>query len=904
MATHILGSGAHVVKTLASIAATRQRMLSRHRIGTDATHTKQTKLNDGQWQCNACTLIQSTDNSLCELCQTPKHCYIESNWNCYIDECLSVKHLVTLMNKYDGSSDKEPTTAIFRRFLDHYLHCIHCHSTDDDFAFIFKQLSFCNVQKCQHIMRRNYSDKDEVQQKEPTSNACVSIMDKIHSYFHHSYDIGHRFTQQEKAIISTTARSDDDEKQMETEYPQIDAYLTSPFLIKTRQIMDTQVQNLIVTKTNNRYTNSLHTYNATQNQQNKANVYSFGYQFKYGHEESWQKRANGIDVSPKYNDLKQELISNPFYRLTIQVFDHEYIKAESHFESQYCKQYVAAVGKLGMRLEYILSLMIYCNFDPLQCELSKTYRNDNGVNHEHFYHFGKSLKIAVLDFGTDRDQNHIESYYHGIDKFVPLQQYMPPKELVYGLAIFCPLSTTSSLQVASKFSTNEGLIINFGYSPNGFAKNFSMRWLSDYPSENEYLFIQNEDGLQIHDLIHVRNNMHYAQVLNALKTIEKITSVAEEMINHTELEIVFWSDETKHIRIEMQPQIISQILSQRASYKHNDKDDTFLIDIYNSYFGKKKKLMIDYIQCKHEHKFMSEILLSRPATECIDMEICDAIFPNLQQIEIRKINLTATVMQYLLNYLQSVRKSKVPLESIIIKRKQDSELSVQEAVSTFSAPLRQLDIFLCAHGSKLEFHLNHGIMESALHLLLNVHKNKGFNAQADHQITETMATLMEHGIKRGIQMVTLSDNYEQYNISKKYYNECVKLEGFGIFWDEIKWYNISYIFEQFYIAHYDWMKMNAIKKIFPSLRHIAVHGINLSLSVLDDIFNYLSQNPTELDWIEIHLNGDSDINASDSIATYQEAFHLIGFDIQKVHGIQILGRPTGENVEIKKLSQT
>ena len=57
--------------------------------------------------------------------------------------------------------------------------------------------------------------------------------------------------------------------------------------------------------------------------------------------------------------------------------------------------------------------MIYCNYDVLQYEFSKTYR-ESISKHNNFYHLGKYLKMAVRRFGTVINEGAVKTFYHGV----------------------------------------------------------------------------------------------------------------------------------------------------------------------------------------------------------------------------------------------------------------------------------------------------------------------------------------------------------------------------------------------------------------------------------------------------------------------------------------------------------
>eukprot|EP01084_Bolivina_argentea_P059372 108423_1 len=233
--------------------------------------------------------------------------------------------------------------------------------------------------------------------------------------------------------------------------------------------------------------------------------YLFGYNFIYDNQRRWfqhQPEWSGVVIiSAKYSTLKQEITTNSICRLTMNKFDNEFQKAQIYFNSSYCKQ------NFDIKLEHILSLMFYCNHDELQYLFSKTCRDNNINQHNNFYHLGRTIKRAISIYGTDFNKGNVNILYHGISK-----QLMFPSYIGYhdnGITIQCPLSTSSSVTVASNFTNNKnGLIIEFAYKqsiyeisnsfdvswPFKICKYFSVSWLSDYANESEYLFYQSGAG--------------------------------------------------------------------------------------------------------------------------------------------------------------------------------------------------------------------------------------------------------------------------------------------------------------------------------------------------------------------------------------------------------------------------
>eukprot|EP01083_Nonionella_stella_P040394 109649_1 len=128
------------------------------------------------------------------------------------------------------------------------------------------------------------------------------------------------------------------------------------------------------------------------------NEYIFGCQFDYDYDEKEAGNYNNnnmIHFTPKYRDLKEELTQNDICQITIDQYMNEWDKTRILYKTQCRKKHYSSISK-----QHLLSLMIYCNFDLLQFEFSKTYRDHSGIKHHNYYHFGRSLKEAVLHSGT------------------------------------------------------------------------------------------------------------------------------------------------------------------------------------------------------------------------------------------------------------------------------------------------------------------------------------------------------------------------------------------------------------------------------------------------------------------------------------------------------------------------
>eukprot|EP01084_Bolivina_argentea_P248809 416276_1 len=392
-----------------------------------------------------------------------KHCHLLPDFIDFFNT-FTRSTIITKNDANDGRISLARTNCKIEDTLNTFLHFVEKHNNNQDFKYITNKLSQCNIQTCV-MFRRNYRYRlrltDQIYGKCAVKYIVnTQIFDKIHCFYKH------QFNQNSNNFINQTIQ-------------------------KYNQLQDGIY---------------IHC---------KDKMYSFGSEFVYGYkDEDKGDYKNYKRIIQKYANLKLEMTQNNIYQLTTQQFNTEYEKARIHLSSSYCKTNFSDITT-----EHILCLMIYCNYDSLQREFSKTYR-ENTIEHKEFFHLAKNLKITVRWFGTSM-KDGIDKCYHGIGEKLLFPQTIGIDNR--GISIYCPLSTSSSLSVAINFCNhNNGLIVEFG-GKDSKAKYFSMQFLSDFPSESEMLFIQNYHPMQLNNIIDSKTGYQFDWVLKCLKIIEKIT---------------------------------------------------------------------------------------------------------------------------------------------------------------------------------------------------------------------------------------------------------------------------------------------------------------------------------------------------------------------------------------------
>eukprot|EP01083_Nonionella_stella_P200040 733008_1 len=529
------------------------------------------------------------------------------------------------------------------RCLDDYIYILLNVKDTKEFEYIYRYLGGkCNIHNCQ-IFTRNYRERrcDNVVSHniatEHQSNQYLvkrNIMDKIHCYFFHSFDIGHMLTSLESNELLLESISKNKSS------------LKNAQIAKHTAILNRRKSNLSNTSLLRRRGAINHKFNQLcipSEDDIPPTYYHFGIRFKYeghDHEDMMQSTIPLVRVKKKYTSFKEELISNKIAIITLLQFDLLYESAVMHFATNHRKQYYP-----DSWIESLFAIMIYCNFTHLQYEFSKTYRELNGVNHTEFYHLGKNMRQAVHVSGTDIVQGHVRLFYHGINKQMFLSRYND----FGGARIFSPLSTTSSFAVAMDFTQNNGIIVTFSHNTyhNHRCKYFSCKWLSDFASENEYLFVQSKGKLAIRNIVNVQTSMEYKTIISALWFIHYVFHYDEHQI------LEFDHEQAILIRSILQ-------LEQESMFTCNK----YAKHIIDSYFPKQTWLEINFEKLKQwQHDLFSELLME---DKWIKLEKIMSLFSNVKRITICNVVLSECMFENILTFFNTSRTDSMNSKKAIL----------------------------------------------------------------------------------------------------------------------------------------------------------------------------------------------------------------------------------------------
>eukprot|EP01084_Bolivina_argentea_P090502 163069_1 len=524
-----------------------------------------------------------------------------------------------LINTYKNKYGNDTYTSKFTFIINDYIHVLLEHNNDDDFEYICSQFGYCDISKCA-AAHRIYCKKTKNPSMATNINiAMQQIMDKIHCYYSHTFDIGYRLNASERQSISCSDTEQKSNNELYYNYK----------LLKIKQLINKK-QNFYFSQMKHRHQTKLNQLGNKQPDEIDENMYSFGYKFRYGYSgEHRHSNPQPIPVQPKYSSLKEELTTNAISIMAMDQFNHEYVKAKIHYDSEYCKKtFVPYCDDANMEwtflIDYVLSLMIYCNYTELQYHFTKTYRDNCGEDHNSFYHLATNLKISIHQFGKPTVDSYVKIFFHGISEQVKFPYYG-------NVSIFNPLSTTSSFSVATSFTNNNnGMIVEFTDNK-GYSTSFSVSWLSDYPNENEYIFIQNGYGLWMRNIFIVKFGYQFNTIIKSVNIIQAIIS-----------------------NQEFDKDVDSMIKDLVIDIMQNNEQTTiyrkYAAGMIKSYFEGRKGIHINYTGWKQETCLFDAFCLSD--YEWIRMMDIISLCPNLNRLNVINVNLCSKTLNNIFSILK------------------------------------------------------------------------------------------------------------------------------------------------------------------------------------------------------------------------------------------------------------
>eukprot|EP01084_Bolivina_argentea_P091731 165102_1 len=482
--------------------------------------------------------------------------------------------------------------------------------------------------------------------------ASQQLLDRIHCYYFHTFDIGYKLRKCEKQNIIDT------EKKSNEEYHRI---ISSTILSKRRMYGHSDALNAIKAKTN-KFKN--------------VKKYNFGYRFYYwkpyenytGFNDPAYPQTNINSTMPfqhsnfsplkfwhiqnKFPNIKLELLHNPICVIDLTQWQEVSNKATIHSKTKKLKSTMCHFAKLKaewyemkdgetMTTNHVIGMMIYCNFDILQNRFTETYREINETEtpqdimdrHSNYYWLGRYLRECVECFGMKQEAGFTR-LYHGVNDTFTFESTMAN--------IKCPFSTSTSYLVAAGFCDNQGLILELSMSTFqwGFTGNDNqssvqcceMRYISDYPAENEIFCVGGLHSFRFMTIIEPTGN-DYQMYMKALHQLTMCMNLEGNPLAHSFVSPSAYGV-IPNAASKTQNQLNFILLSHQIWKRYPEYSDAYQSKIVPAYFDRLMDLQfenIKYIQFLENKKKVFDYFF-RIENGWINLDVLLKVLPNVSII--------------------------------------------------------------------------------------------------------------------------------------------------------------------------------------------------------------------------------------------------------------------------------
>ena len=209
-------------------------------------------------------------------------------------------------------------------------------------------------------------------------------------------------------------------------------------------------------------------------------AFSVGIPFKYDD----RFKDDEYYVKRKYDTFKEEISEYNCINFHYKIYKNQVlIKAEQYNQSQMIKE-------MGIFKQNLISLILYTDYSELSAMFTATFRKNwtfeplsmTKRRNSKFWWWSNILIRTVQFFGIEYGENGDGDLHGPFYTGMSVLLNMPS----FNISLYSPTSTTIHQEVAIKFATEEGIIIEFQNDKIGKkAKAFDVSSISRYKEEDE-----------------------------------------------------------------------------------------------------------------------------------------------------------------------------------------------------------------------------------------------------------------------------------------------------------------------------------------------------------------------------------------------------------------------------------
>eukprot|EP01084_Bolivina_argentea_P128859 227692_1 len=321
----------------------------------------------------------------------------------------------------------------------------------------------------------------------------------------------------------------------------------------------------------------------------------------------------------KYESFKEEMTQQN--HIDMDTWNQMYAAAKTKAETEKAKECIAKYNHNNMlkiqqiQIADILAIKLYTDLDELQHEFRQSFSRKHGetdtdVIKRHiskYYFWGKWLHHAITVYG-DKINNKLKinnkkvAYYHGLSTELCFDSLRHDFNI--------PMSVTTNQIKAGQFATDKGIILElkcqWDYESKwNRTKAFSVKWISEYPLEEEVLLFGNFNQLMIANIILMRDQKNNKQHKLIIQTINNF----EMLCNGMNLDDEY--DENNPMHNTMKMLIENEF--------HGQQNHDYFAKLFHNICEKREKFIVQkFVEKKKQRVF--EVLTNDDDVYCWDEE--------------------------------------------------------------------------------------------------------------------------------------------------------------------------------------------------------------------------------------------------------------------------------------------
>eukprot|EP01084_Bolivina_argentea_P206379 352382_1 len=674
---------------------------------------------------------------------------VEDDTHIQTDDGNALKRIANILKQYQfiisnskageynisQSIIKYMTDIDYTNLVNDYHHILTEYSFDAVHESIKHQV-ICDIRTCKSYQRncRDLSVYQSTEQKHDKNYFYLNILDNIHTFFVHGYDIGFRihYTEQRSAFNSLFREKQADLMKIRGQNRMIHNKFYTEISSDTSSLSEQVESKSDHDKTFPSQVQNDNSFNGEEmkyqqqldedigNNENEIQIgqYSFGQRLYYW---NYFKNKNEKDpfnpgytykdwyITKKYAKFKEEILNkidvnryNESRDKAIQLLKNsEKLKA---LQSREISEYRIRM-KQAFEYHYLMSIIFYTDYGELSYTFSATFRkmpseSDASMKKRNsaFWNWAKLLITTVHAFGNRLNYLYgekINALYHGVT-FMYFNSFA---------ARFCsPTSTTCHAEVAAMFASPEGIVLSLENCPDDYPFYFNASLVSRFGIENERLFIAGNGVGSINPGL-----LRFIGI--RIMASGDDFSTAVRALSYLDIAIT-----GKKIPYERDPEvfrIITKLIEGTYYYPQ------YIVEIFKRFTTAKKFIKINFCQIRaYAPESFNDIFVNRfDRDQLLQFDKICKIFINCQEIECNMLHASPISI----SYFSRLTNKLLQMDRKVFPRLQKIKLTnITHSIVINTAPFLS---HLEKQNKRLNWHCSHQISQ-----LIFIRKHKEFTS--------------------------------------------------------------------------------------------------------------------------------------------------------------------------------